>query len=280
MGAGCSLRGSSRFLVPLLPQGVPEAKATSPHPNTLRVTSLTWEKNMNSMNQLWRTTVVGLLFASSAVFAEPPWTLSNDTRYLSMGDSLAAGYGAIPTTQGYAYLLYQGGTFDKITNTIFANAAVPGVTSQQVLQWQVPAAVTVFQPDAITISVGGNDLLQILAGGDAGTILTNFQNNLIGILCGLRAGLPDAIIIVGNQYDIPEITANIPGSRQVILVANQIIAGVAQACGAKVADVFNAFEGRTGLLLIERHGADPFQVHPTNAGYRMMAKAFEYAASH
>ena len=69
-----------------------------------------------------------LLFVSRFAHAEVPWTFSNDTRYLAMGDSLAAGYGAIPVTQGYAYLLYQGGTFDTITNTIFADAAVSSET--------------------------------------------------------------------------------------------------------------------------------------------------------
>jgi lysophospholipase L1-like esterase len=49
-----------------------------------------------------------LLLVSSFVHAEVPWTFSNNTRYLAMGDSLAAGYGAIPVTQGYAYVLYKG----------------------------------------------------------------------------------------------------------------------------------------------------------------------------
>ena len=57
-----------------------------------------------------------------------------------------------------------------------------------------------------------------------------------------------------------------------------IITGVAKATGVRVADVFHAFQGRNGLLLIERHGADAFEVHPTNAGYRVMAAAFAAAA--
>jgi hypothetical protein len=45
-----------------------------------------------------------------------------------------------------------------------------------------------------------------------------------------------------------------------------------------VADVFHAFKGRNGLLLVERHGAEPFEVRPTNAGYRVMANAFAAVA--
>lgn len=224
-----------------------------------------------------RAAVVALVVASSAAFAEQPWTLSNNTRYLSMGDSLAAGYGAIPTTQGYAYLLYQGGTFDTITNTIFANAAVPKVTSTHVLTYQVPQAL-IFLPHVITMSVGGNDLVEILRGADPVATLIQFQSNLSQILGGLRQALPAARIYIHNLYDIPEITASIPDAPQIILQFNAIVAGVAQAWGVGVADVFSAFEGRTGLLLIERNGADPLEVHPTNAGYRAMATAFQAAA--
>lgn len=224
-----------------------------------------------------RTAAAALFLASAVVRAEVPWTLSNNTRYLAIGDSLAAGFGAVPATQGYAYLLYQGGTFDQQTNTIFANAAVPGATSAHVLAFQVPQAVDIFQPHAITISVGGNDLLAILAGADPQLTLANFQANLTRILGDLRTGLPQAQIIIGNQYDIPEITASIPGGAQIIDSFNAIIAGVAAATGARVADVFGAFQGRDGLLLIERHGVSA-EVHPTNAGYRVMAQAFAAVA--
>lgn len=218
--------------------------------------------------------LLGLMLAGFAR-AEVPWTFSNNTRYLALGDSLAAGYGAVPVTQGYAYRLYQKGTYDKANNTIFANAAVPGATSSDVLHFQVPQAIGIFRPHVVTLSVGGNDLLAILAGADPTVVLTQFQANLAQILCGLRQALPQARIYVHNLYDIPEITANIPGGVQAILAFNAVVGGVAQACGASVADVYSAFSGRTGLLLIERNGASQFEVHPTNAGYRVMADAFE-----
>jgi lysophospholipase L1-like esterase len=219
--------------------------------------------------------LLGLL-GSWPAGAEVPWTFSNNTRYLALGDSLAAGYGALPTTQGYAYLLYQKGTYDSTVNTIFANAAVPGATSADVLTFQVPQAVNLFQPHVVTLSVGGNDLLAILGGADPAQVLGEFQANLVRILCGLREGLPPrARIYIHNLYDIPEITANVPGGLEAILTFNAIVAGVAQSCQATVADVYSAFSGKTGLLLINRNGAGLFEVHPTNAGYRAMAAAFE-----
>ena len=216
------------------------------------------------------------LLAAGPAGSEVPWTFSNNTRYLALGDSLAAGYGAIPTTQGYAYLLYQKGTYDKTPNTIFANAAVPGAKSSDVLAFQVPQAINLFQPHVVTLSVGGNDVLAILAtGSDPQQILQQFAINLGNILCGLRQALPQSRLYVHNLYDIPEITGAVPGGLQAVLTANLIIADVAMTCGASVADVYSAFSGRTGLLLVERNGASESEVHPTNAGHRAIAAAFE-----
>jgi lysophospholipase L1-like esterase len=210
--------------------------------------------------------------------ADQPWTFSDNTRYIALGDSLAAGYGAMPTTNGYAYLLYREGVFDQTSNSLFANAAVPGATSQEVLEHQLPQVIQRFVPHVVTLSVGGNDLLAIFGGADPNVVLPLLQSNLTGILCGLRLALPQSRIYIHNLYDVPEITGG-PGTPAfgLLMIVNNIIAGVAQGCGATLADVFSAFEGRTGLLLVERHGADQFEVHPTNAGYRAMAQAFQAA---
>jgi lysophospholipase L1-like esterase len=213
--------------------------------------------------------------------AEPPWTFENDTRYMGLGDSLAAGFGAQPATRGYVYQLYQRGVFDKTPNTLFANAAIPGAASADVLNYQVPQ-VDLFSPDVVTISVGGNDLLAILNDPTCAdlscvpVVLAAFATNLTDILTLLTSTLPDAEIIIGNLYVVPEI----PGADLVVPEFNNIVAGVSAAFGVKVADVFNAFggiEGRRGFLLIDRNRAGAFEVHPTNAGYTAMADAFEVA---
>ena len=76
------------------------------------------------------------------VSAELPWEFSQHTRYMALGDSLAAGYGAVPATQGYVYLLYKNGVFDRAPNTLLSNVGVIGATSQHVLDHQVPSRVT------------------------------------------------------------------------------------------------------------------------------------------
>lgn len=206
-----------------------------------------------------------------AARAELPWQFEQHTRYMALGDSLAAGYGAVPVTQGYVYLLYQNGVFDTVPNTLLGNAGVPGATSQHVLDHQVPQAIEAFQPDVITITVGGNDLLAILNGADPALVLGNFQTNLVQILGELRAALPTTRIYISNLYTIPDI----PGADTVVPIFNSIVLGVANAYSVPVADVYSAFLGKDGLLLITRHGADQFQVHPTNAGHRVIEQAFE-----
>lgn len=224
-----------------------------------------------------RTLILALaLLFPLASSAELPWQLSEHTRYLALGDSLAAGYGAVPATEGYVYRLYESGVFDWPPNTLLSNAAVPAMTSLDVLDHQAPQAIKALQPHDgvhatfITLTVGGNDLLRILNGEDPGIVLTEFQLNLAQILGTLSAALPNTGIYVSNLYTIPQI----PGADDIVPVFNAIVAGVAGAFGVPVADVYGAFLGKKGLLLIEKHGADPLEVHPSNAGHRAIAKAF------
>jgi len=227
------------------------------------------------------------------VLAQPPQVLAGDAaRYLALGDSIAAGFKAHPATQGYAFLLYQGGAFDRPPHTLFNNLAAVGATSEDVLLYQVPQALIPaseggFQPHYVTLSVGGNDLAAILrfaatnpAPPDlqlfiAATIAA-YGQHLTGILQQLSTGLPGVRIFVSNQYTIPELEAALPGSGEIVDAFNTTTAQVVAAFPgtASLVDVYSAFLGRRGLLLIERPGAGPFEAHLTNAGHRVIEKAF------
>ena len=229
-----------------------------------------------------RAVVLGAsLFFPMGVSAEVPWQFADNTRYMAMGDSLAAGYGAIPATQGYAYLLFKEGVFDKIPNTLLSNVGLIGATSEDVLNYQVPLAVDVYRPTVITLTVGGNDLARILGVTDPVVvrgILDTFEANLRAIFTRLRNELPmETKIYINNLYDIPELPLPPPGIRPIVQTFNYIIETVANdpLFNVPVADVFLAFEGRKGLRLIQRNGADQFEVHPSNAGHRAIAKAFK-----
>ena len=232
--------------------------------------------------------------AAAPAFAQSPQQIAGDaTRYMAMGDSLAAGFKAQPVTQGYAFLLYQNGVFDRMPHTLFNDIAVVGATSGDVLAHQVPLALIPaarggFAPRYVTLTVGGNDIASIQ--GYAATNpspealqlfiekkLTEYGENLAGILGQLAAQLPGVKIFVSNQYTVPEIDEKLEGGALVLTNFNNTTAAVVGSVpGAYLVDVYEAFLGRTGLLLIERHEASDFEVHLTNAGHRVMADAFAY----
>lgn len=130
---------------------------------------------------------------------------------------------------------------------------------------------------------GGNDVLSVL--NPDGTvnlpaiypILQNYGQNLAAIL-GTLASMPDAKIYVGNLYD-PKLP--VAGSDLLIQGMNQVTAEVVQSFPGRVVlvDLYAAFQGRSGLLLVEKHGAAPDQIHPTDSGYGVMARAFADAIS-
>jgi lysophospholipase L1-like esterase len=228
--------------------------------------------------------LVGAVVISLGVAQAQPWTsFGSKTRYLAMGDSLSAGYGAMPATNGFTYELYQTGVIDQISNTLFCNMAVPGTVSDDVLKFQVPQVKRFFsQTDndyiqVITLTVGGNDMMTVLNGADPTTVLQTLGSNMVAILTTLHLNFPNARIFVGNVYD-PNL--DITNEKQLVMALNQTIAFAVTASNTKsvtLVDVYSAFEGRHGLLLSDRPHSDFDQIHPTDAGYHVMAMEFEKA---
>ena len=239
--------------------------------------------------------ILGLMLAGqpARALAQSPQVIEPDaTRYMALGDSIAAGYKLAPVTEGYAYLLYQDGVFDRMPHTLFNNLAAVGATSGDVLVHQVPQAlipfaVGGFRAQYITLTAGGNDILSILRyaaahPGDptvaafAQATLAQYSQNLAAILGQLRTWLPGVKIFVGNQYSIPDLETIAPGTEQIITAFNaatqQVVAGFPGT--AYLVDVYSAFLGRRNLLWLERPGASLFEVHPTSVGHRVMEKAF------
>ena len=227
--------------------------------------------------------LLALAFSLMPLAQAQPWvSFQTHTRYMALGDSISAGYGAMPATQGFVYQLYQSGAIDKVNNTLFCAAGITGARSKDVLDYQVPQVGRFFTGTGmpyrkvVTLTLGGNDLLQILGGEDAATVLTSVGNNLFLILTQLTTEFPDVRIYVANYYD-----PRLPFAGLDVIVAglNQAIGGVVALFpeNAVLVDIHSAFDGRSGLLLSEKKGADAFEVHPTNAGYRVITRAFEEA---
>ncbi len=235
---------------------------------------------------LRRLLFVLLVAAPAAVLAALP-AVQAPVRYMALGDSLAAGYKAMPATAGYAYQLYLGRAFGNIPDVVFDNASVPGARSSDVLNFQLPQA-GLFLPNVVTMSVGGNDLLALLENPPitpekVQAALVVFAQNLGQILGGLCLGMPPGgQIYLHTLYeipDIPETAFGVPAFNQTLNdVVNQM--SLFPGCTDKtlgVADVYHAFLGQKGLLLIERYqkkGIDVIEVHPTNKGHRVIEDRF------
>jgi lysophospholipase L1-like esterase len=229
--------------------------------------------------------LIVLLLAAPTAWPQAWASFDNDTRYMALGDSLSAGYKAKPATQGFIFQLYQSGAIDNLNNLLFCAAAVPGATSNDVLNYQIPQVHLFFSDTGVpyrkvvTLTVGGNDVLSVL--NPDGTVklgaipgmLQNYGQNLAAILSALASMPGDVRVYAGNLYD-PMLP--VAGEEGIISIMNQVTAQVVSAFPGKVVlvDIFSAFQGRSGLLLIEKHGVGVFEIHPTDVGYGVMAAAF------
>lgn len=235
------------------------------------------------------TVVVALVgcLAPCAAFAQINFEKTG--YYLSLGDSIAAGEGALPVTHGFVYQLYDQGVFGRTQEMDFSNIAIKGVTSDEVQALQVPEALCIqpprigVAPSVMTLTAGANDFfifiasqvtpptpsdIQAAADAIAGKV-ANVVRSLVFGMPGLpgycaQNGIAGIRVLVSNYYSFnhpdPQINFLLNLAIQTFSTGLQTrIAQIQfdiQAAGktARVGfvDTFSAMEGRRGLLLIEK----------------------------
>jgi lysophospholipase L1-like esterase len=235
--------------------------------------------------------------------------------YLSQGDSVPAGEGALPVTQGFVYRLYNQGVFGPKQSMDFANIAIKGVTSEEVLSLQVPQALCVqppriaVAPSVITLSAGANDFLLYIASQPqldpdtipavAEEIAGNVEKIIRSLVFGspflpeycAPGGIPGISVLVSNYYRFnhpyPAVDFllnlaldSFDASMQDRIAQIQAdIDNTGSTAKIGYVDTLSAMEGQKGLLLIEKrngfNGPFDFEIHPTNAGHRVIAAEFE-----
>lgn len=226
--------------------------------------------------------------------------------YVAMGDSVAAGEGAMPVTNGYAHELYQHGVFGRMQEMDFANVAVRGGRSWDLRDHQVPqvlCAEPAQRPTVVTITAGADDFLRndpdigaiarrvaeainLLLNNDNGTITSPVLDPVTSLPC--RA-LADVTILVSNYYSLPhpdpvvfgQLDAALKAFDQALRLSVQAIP-VPEGSNVAIVDLYSASVGRKGLTLIERRlglGPGPldFEIHPTNLGHHVFFAEFEKA---
>ena len=228
---------------------------------------------------------------------------AKDGYYVAMGDSVAAGEGAMPVTNGYAYQLYEQAAFGLRQRTDFANVAVRGARSWELRDHQVAqvlCAEPAQRPTVVTITAGANDFLRgdfnipaiaarvvesinLLLNNDSGLVGAPVLDPVTGESC--RA-LANVTILVSNYYRIPhpvppvsaQLDAALQGFDQALRFWLQFV-DVPQGSRVALVDLYSASEGRQGLVTIERRlgyeGPFDFDVHPTNLGHSVIAREFE-----
>lgn len=225
--------------------------------------------------------------------------------YLGMGDSVAAGEGAMPVTGGYVYQLYDQGVFGQKQEMDFGNISLRGARSWELRDAQVAQALcaqTALRPTVVTITSGANDFLgddqnilgiamrvaeavNLLFNNGGPAVAVPILDPVFGIPC---PPLANVTILVSNYYSIahpvPAVFAQIDAALQGFDQALRfLLPQVPVPAGSRLVyvDLYTPSVGRKGLTTIERRlgyeGPADFDIHPTNLGHTFIAKEFEKA---
>jgi hypothetical protein len=194
--------------------------------------------------------------------------------YVGLGDSVAAGTGALPVTHGYVYQLYDRGVFGRKQEMAFANAALRSARSWELRDGQVPQVLCTEpaqRPTVATITAGANDFFR--GDPDVSGIAQRVAESVHVLLNNPAVphpvldpwtGLPcrpleHVTILVSNYYSMPhpvpavaaQLDAVLRGFDQALLFW---IAQVPVPAGSRVAvvDLYTPSLGRRGLVTPER----------------------------
>jgi lysophospholipase L1-like esterase len=226
--------------------------------------------------------VLAVTLMSLGLLAPQPSRAQTPGVYITAGDSIAAGIGAsLPREHGNGALVH--GWLEALTGATvpFENLAIPGETAAsfidggqlQRLRETVTRANEAQLPIlAVTISLGGNELLGLEANGlaDRKAGLDDFRQRYNEAVAAIRTAVGDETPIVVLTY------YNLTGGDSTIQLSdawwieqfNDVIRSVAQTHNAGVADLPDRFTGR-----IDELTHYPFDVHPSNTGHAEIARA-------
>jgi lysophospholipase L1-like esterase len=247
------------------------------------------------MRRTLRLVTACLLFVPAAASAQVNFQKTG--YYAALGDSVAAGEGAMPVTNGYAYQLYEQGVFGTKQTMDFSILAVRGGRSQDLLTHQVPQLLCsepAQRPTIVTITAGANDLfrgdfnvpaiaLRVVAA--INQLLNNDNGFAVPILDPFTNApcrrLQNVTILVSNYYQIPHpdpataalLDQAIQGFDFVLRMGLQNINKPAGTT-VRVVDLYTMSKEQQGDIVLLR-GPGGFDVHPTNHGHTLIAKEFQ-----
>lgn len=249
-----------------------------------------------------------LLLVPALAFAQVNFT--KHSYYVGMGDSVAAGEGAMPVTNGYVYRLYSESVFGKKKEMDFSNMGTRGARSWDLRDHQVSQVLCAEpeqRPTVVTITAGANDFFRndpdVASSAQRVAQAVDLLLNNDGVLSpNLGAisvfdpftkqkcrALQNVTILVSNYYIIPHpvpevfqfLNAAVQGFNQALSVF--VLQQVVVPAGSRIAvvDLYTPSLGRQGLVTIQRRlgytGPFDFDIHPTNLGHAFIAGEFKKA---
>jgi acyl-CoA thioesterase-1 len=176
--------------------------------------------------------------------------------YVAIGDSAAQGIGASRPDHSYVGVLARLVRARTDRQLHVVNLGVSGATVAMAVEAQLPR-LRKFEPDLVTVSIGGNDI----ASFDA----ARFERHLSTLLAALP---PHAIVA-----DLPSFHF-LPAERKV-RVANAIVRRLAAERGLTVAPLHARTKRQSLWGVTTQFAGDLF--HSNDRGYRVWASAFEPA---
>ncbi len=248
-----------------------------------------------------------LILVPALAFAQVNFT--KRSYYVGMGDSVAAGEGAMPVTNGYVYRLYDESAFGKKQEMDFSNMGTRGARSWDLRDHQAPQVLCAEpeqRPTVVTITAGANDFfrndLDVVRSAKRVAQAVDLLLNNDGVLSPALGAtsvldpvtgqpcraLQNVTILVSNYYNIPHpvpavfqlLDAAVQGFNQALSSWLQIVVA---PTGSRVAvvDLYTPSLGRQGLVTIQRRlgytGPFDFDIHPTNLGHAFIAGEFKKA---
>ncbi len=222
-----------------------------------------------------------VLIASGALLVrQPEVQAETPTLYIALGDSIAYGIGSsLPRKRSYPALVR--GYIEEWSRAPVElhNLAVPGETSTTFVndgqldefRHVLASRATDGTQTIVTVSLGGNEMLQAEALDNAGKqmALDDFAAAYDAAIGDIRtiAG-NDALIVVTTNYDLSEGNPEQQFSDAWwVAQFNNSIGNVAATYGATVADIEPIFRGRIDELTLH-----PWDVHPKNRGFLAIAR--------
>lgn len=208
-------------------------------------------------------------------------TEENSLHYVSLGNSLAAGY-LNDGTRGNGYPVYiQNGIEENYGLEVeLTNGGVGGYRTVDVLAQLEGNSNNILnaiaEAEILTIDIGANDVLRAvdLENLDESQILIAIEtieqvkHNLKEILKFIKEENPSIKIYVMGYYNALPFYENQDIIQFAISALNNAIKETAQNNGAVYVPTFDAFEG-----LYEQFLPNP-DIHPTEEGYKVIARAF------